>query len=314
MRRRVFIISAATLLAHSPQALALKDIRLGAQWKRGERRRLELVETLERSRDGQVALRGRIEREVDLEVLAAAPTGFRVRWSFRTARTGAMAELPVEEWLKVLQGVSVEVECSNAGDFNAIRDWQKTASEARAAAERLLKDNPALPEAQQAEFRRLVESVFSGQRNIEAFFAKEIRLCTFVLGWYISPGKPERYPDFLPNPFGEEPFPSKATLLLTAYDAATGRAELKWWQNLDPVEARRILRESAEAEAKRLGKPAPDPAAVPTLSISDAAEISLDNHTGWLRSLRNRRTTVLRKDAVEMRDVRVLEIRDTTKR
>jgi hypothetical protein len=132
-----------------------------------------------------------------------------------------------------------------------------------------------------------------------------------MLGWYLAPGKPERYPDYLSNPFGGEPFPSRATLLLRTYDAGTGRADLRWWRNLNVEEATRILRATADAEARRNGKPAP--AEAPVFHIGDRADIVLDNKTGWLRTLRNERTTVLRQGMDEMRELRMLRITDRTR-
>jgi len=304
----------ATLLPVCAARADLKnDIRLGARWKQGERRQLELVHTFDRKRNGVVMGRGRITRRAELEVLAASQSGFVVRWSFADAKADQpLADLPVAEWPLLLTGIQVEVEADRAGDFNGIRNWQEVGPQAQQASERLMAANPAIKAADRTEHRRMVQAMFGQKRSMEAFFAKEIRLCTFMLGWYIAPGKPERYPDSLPNPFGGEPFPSRATLLLRAYDKGTGRADLRWWQNLDTEEAARILRASAEAEALRLGMPVPGPDDVPALHIGDVADIVLDNNTGWLRSLRNQRTTTIRKGAELMLEVRTLLVTDRT--
>ncbi|MGV3724000.1 MAG: hypothetical protein ACO1SX_24165 [Actinomycetota bacterium] len=272
-----------------------------------------MVHTFQRSSNGRVISRGRITRQVELEVLAASQSGFTVRWSFLDAQAeGALTELPVEEWLLLLKDVRVEVEADRAGDFNGIRNWQEAEIQVRESGERLMEANPAVDAGERAEYRRLLQAMFARKESAEAFFGKEIRLCTFMLGWWIAPGKPEHYSDYLANPFGGEQLPTRATLLLRAYDAGSGRADLRWWQNLSVAEAGRILRDSVDAEAKRTGQPAASPAEIPRLHIGDRADIVLDNKTGWLRTLHNDRTVTLRQGKDEMRELRTRRITSRT--
>ncbi len=102
--------------------------------------------------------------------------------------------------------------------------------------------------------------------------------------------KPTEYEDQLPNPFGGEPFPSRATFSLKEAERKAGRAIIEWTQKLDPEKSTPIIEKTLQDMAARLGRRLPDGELRESISMEDKAEFVVDLSSGWLDRMTHTRT------------------------
>ncbi|MCS6858870.1 MAG: hypothetical protein NZT92_00960 [Abditibacteriales bacterium] len=308
-------LSVAVLCWLASAAIAQTEVKLLANWKKGEKRQLELVQTRERTRGNEVVSRMKLRTQVELEVLDASSKGFLVRWSYPDTKVeeATSPRIPnVEDLLSSLKGYKVEVETDAAGEFAGVRNWQELKAAAATMVDTALNATPTLDANMKNAVRQQMLSLFGTQQQIENAFVREIRLYHLVLGGSFTVGKRVTYRDLLPNPFGGEPFPSTGSFLLKEYDAASGRAVVEWKSTLDPQPTRRILLKTFTDLAKRLGAPSPKDSDLPLFNIEDTAEVVVDTKTGWVKSLNHRRMTSTTQAGQAVRDVRTLAMTDKT--
>lgn len=310
---KLFGVVALCWLACAAQAQT--EVALLAKWKKGEKRKLEIVQTRERTRGNEVVSRVKLRTNVELEVLEASGKGFVVRWSYLDTKVEDAAPAiarNVDDLLSLLKGYKVEVETDDTGDFAGVRNWQELKANAATMIDAVLNANPTLDANTKNVLRQQMLSLFNTKQQIESILIREVRLYYLVIGGSFTPGKRVTYNDLLPNPFGGEPFPSAGSFLLKDHDAASGRAVVEWKNTLDPQHTRRILLKTLTDIANRLGAPPPKDSDLPLFNIEDTAEIVVDAKTGWVKSLNQKRTTSATQAGQAMRDVRTLMIVDKT--
>ena len=86
--------------------------------------------------------------------------------------------------------------------------------------------------------------------GIGDWFLRQIGSFTLPMGRQFEIGKPELFESQLPNPFGPEPLPSRATMELSALRVDKNEAEIRWSDVLDPEKAPAVLRTSLRQIAK----------------------------------------------------------------
>lgn len=297
-------------------ATAQTEVTLLAKWKKGEKRKLEIVQTRERTRGNEVVSRVKLRTNVELEVLEASDKGFVIRWSYLDTKvedaTPPAAARNVEDLLGLLKGYKVEVETDDTGDFVGVRNWQELKANAATMIDAVLNANPTLDANTKNATRQQMLALFNTKQQIESILIREVRLYYLVIGGSFTPGKRVTYNDLVPNPFGGEPFPCVGSFLLKEHDAASGRAVVEWKNTLDPQHTRRILLKTFADLANRLGAPPPKDSDLPLFNIEDIAEIVMDAKTGWVKSLNQKRITSTTQSGQAMRDVRTLMIVDKT--
>lgn len=98
--------------------------------------------------------------------------------------------------------------------------------------------------------------------------------------------KKQCYKVLLPSPFGGEPFPVQAWLLLDSYRPEKHRATLKWEKTLDAHRARSILLKGVKDRAKRKGLKVPAEKFLPRFASKEKAQFVYDTEAGFPVSVR----------------------------
>ena len=141
-------------------------------------------------------------------------------------------------------------------------------------------------EQQVEQIRQNMAALTSSDEQLAAVFARDIQLYHFPLGGALDVGQPVEYEDQVANPFGGQPFPSKAQVVLKEYDPGAGRAVIEWEQTLDPEKSKTILIETLSALARQQGSEAPKEGDLPDpFSIVDTGTFVVDTNAGWVTSL-----------------------------
>jgi hypothetical protein len=148
-----------------------------------------------------------------------------------------------------------------------------------------------MPAAELEQVMRGLEPVRAPE-TVEGLALRDPTMFFLVCGGEFRLGEKREYEDRLPNPFGGDPFPSRAHFLLKEIRDEGREALVEWRQTLDPEKAREILLATFRAMAERMGKPRPAEKDVPAFSSVDEALFVMDVATGWPRSVAWERTTV----------------------
>jgi hypothetical protein len=106
-------------------------------------------------------------------------------------------------------------------------------------------------------------------------------------------GDKRTYEDQLPNPFGGDPLPAVASLVLREVSKDKHDATVEWRSSLDPLKSGPILEASMRAYARKLGQELPEGKPVTFDAIEDAATYVYDLATGIPRKVVITRTTVM---------------------
>jgi hypothetical protein len=108
-------------------------------------------------------------------------------------------------------------------------------------------------------------------------------------GAYVLQDKQE-YEDELPNPFGGDPFPTRAYFLLEDVSSAGDTATIVWNQQFDQTKAREVLLTTFREMAERMGTKPPKADELPEFSIVDEARFLYDRNYGVPRTVSWTRT------------------------
>lgn len=282
-------------LSFSTFAVAEDSVDLPLRWKTGDKLRYEIVKTRKRSRDDRIALDVTTRTDLDVEVLRADKDGYLIAWTQGETRFDdprQAANPMVRQMTNLVKGLQTVLEVDSGAVIVGVQNWKElkaTVAKTLVTVTEELK-NAGLDAEMIGKVKAQVASMFATREQIEAMCTREAQMFFLVLGGSYSASEPTEYEDRLPNPFGGEPFPSRAAFALKQVDRESQRAVITWTQTLDPDATRRIIEKSLKDLAARVGGPAPQGEPIKSLAIDDAAESAVDLETGWLDRLTHKRT------------------------
>lgn len=284
------------LAAVNSPAFAPESIVLLPHWKAGEKIQFEMVRTRERTTPGTDTSRGIARTDLEIEVLSADDDSSLLAWTWGKTRFDdpAAGESPLAQKLaNILEGVPYIIELDSEASIQGVRNWEQLKADVAKVMDILTGEMKAAGTEQPFidQVRAQVGSMFGSRQQIEQLCTKEAQLFFMVLGVEMEIGKPLKYEDSLPNPYGGEPFPSHAVLELEEVDSQAGLARIKWVQSVDEEDGRRIMAEILKALAVRTGKPVPEIALPKIVTIEETADFTIEMTSGWIRNLNHQRTT-----------------------
>jgi hypothetical protein len=283
MRTMIWGAAAAGLLVAAAPAAAqdagdAKPITFSCAWKVGAKRTYERVKTREDVRANGASGTNKSTTPFTVEVLEKLPEGGHVvAWTW--GETAFEASVPVTPLMKrfnnLAKGMRLELEVDAQGGVQKLRNAaavQKKFAEAIEMIRGELEGMGLDPQALEATLKTLGSPEVATQSAI-----KEPQVFFMGSGGEMIVGQPIAYEDQLPNAYGGEPFPSKASFTLTKADDATQQLHIEWKQELDPVKTIQILKTTLE---KRFGREIPD-AQLPKYSITDKAGFVVERASAW---------------------------------
>lgn len=293
MNRFELVVCLLAVVA-SVSAVAQPAVSIVPKWQVGDKLRFEMVRTRERSQKGEPARRGSAATDFEVEVLSAGKTGFVLAWTWAETRLDdpdLASNLVARKMANLMNGFRMILDVNQDGAFRGVQNWaelkDKGITLVEAVSDELKK--AGLDEAAVGTIRGQVSATFASQEQINQFATREPQLFFMAMGAEFDGDAPIEMDSELPNPFGGEPFPSRARIALKELDKETGLARVTFQQIVQPGEARRIMEQSLREMAKRIGKPAPDGPLFKDVAIEDHADLVIETSTGWIRSLTHTR-------------------------
>ncbi len=272
-------------------------VPLPHDWPVGTRYHVELVKTREDDTgDISPTTVSSTRTPIEAEVLARRDDGYRVRWTFGRPNVAPEANMSSDLAQKIaglVEGLVMDFDTDATGSARKLVDAQAMEAHFDEAARKLMsqmQSSKASPED--------VQAVISAASNLKGpgFRDAWLQLPTrFYLpsGATLVPGDKRSYEDQLPNPFGGDPLPAQASLLLREVSKDKRDAIVEWRSSLDPVKSAPILEASMRAYAKKVGQDLPEGKPVTFDAIEDAATYIYDLATGIPRRVVVTRTTVM---------------------
>jgi hypothetical protein len=141
--------------------------------------------------------------------------------------------------------------------------------------------------------RQQLLSMLATKQQVELLFTRSSQVFFMPLGLEHSAGHLTEYADKLANPFGGDPFPTRASFRLEKMDPSSDSAVVTWRQEIDPVAGARVLEKTMKDMAARMGKPIPPGTTGGFISVKDEARFTVHLSSGWPRHLSHARTTTV---------------------
>lgn len=273
-----------------------KTVRLPTDWSVGTAYHVEFTKTREVHEEGQPTKRDSSRTLVEVEVIAKRDDGYTVRWTL--GRPVFTSETPMEPLVErvaaLAAGLKLDMLTDKTGSLTQFADPSAIDAHFTRAAKLLLEEVEARKSLAAAEFEALKQSLHALKGpNLKASYLNSAKMFYMPAGAELSVGEKRAYEDLLPNPYGGDPLPSNAYLVLTKVDATANEAVVDWRQTIDPVRAGPILEASVRAELKLRGQDIPPEIALSFDAIEDASTWVYDLKTGIPKSVMNSRTSVM---------------------
>jgi hypothetical protein len=226
--------------------------------------------------------------------MSASKTGFVLAWTWDETRLDdpeLASNIVARKMVNLMNGFRMILDVDPEGVFRGVQNWAELKDKGTTLLETVSDElkKAGLDEAALGAIRDQVSSMFASKEQINQFAAREPQLFFMVMGAEFDGDAPIQMDSELPNPFGGEPFPSRARMALKELDKETGLARVTFQQTVEPTEARRIMEQSLRDMAKRMGKPAPGGPLFKDFAIEDHADFVIETSTGWIRSLTHTR-------------------------
>lgn len=270
--------------------IATRPIEILPHWKKGDVFSLTITRTREKFTNGTATVSGKTRTQFRLEVLQDNDEGYLVGWT--AGETTFDVPPPSESFLRqvvdLMKGMQIVLQIDPYGTITGIQNWKELRLEMLRVMDTLLAKAPEKEPPNRtllSKMRSQWDTMFSTKEHIEQLCTRDAKIYFIALGRRYVVNKPYEYPDQLPNPLGGEPFPSRTTIELTAFDTSSGQATLTRSQKADPQQATRVLESMANEMSARQGKKLPDGAFVKTMAMEDRSDIIVDVATGWVTKL-----------------------------
>ena len=271
---------------------ARHSVEILPRWKKGDSFALTITRAREKSIDGRSTLSGKTRTHFTVEVLRADGKGYLVGWT--AGDTTFETSLPSETFLRrvvdVMKGKRIVLHVDERGTITGVQNWKELRIETLKAMDDLLSKTPdshkeSTDQTLLSNLRAQWETMFATKEQVDQLSTRDARIYFMALGRRYVLNEPHEYNDLLPNPLGGDPFPTRAKIILKAFDQQSGQAVLSWNQTTDPKQAARILESKIKDLAERRGKKSPEGEFSKTLSVEDRADIVVDVRTGWVTKL-----------------------------
>ncbi|MCI0341034.1 MAG: hypothetical protein L0216_07745 [Planctomycetales bacterium] len=291
----------APALALVPPAAAHQEaepplVSFPSEWAVGEKIRLEMRKEREETRGGKALPSSGHKIPVTVEVREKKADGYVFRWTYGKAEPAdpAAPRNPLAERLANLaQGLALDIRTDEDGTPEGLANPESVVSFYEKAFEVLGAEwaKAGMPAPSQEQMLRALQP-FRSPETVGVAALRDPMIFFVVCGGEFRLGEKRDYEDQLPNPFGGEPFPSRAWFRMNEVRDEGREAVIEWRQTLDPEKSREILLATFKAMAEKMGTPLPAEKDLPSLSVEDQGLFVMEVATGWPRSVRHERTTL----------------------
>jgi hypothetical protein len=276
------------------------SVEILPHWKKGDSFELTVTRAREKSLDGQSNVSGKTRTNFIVEVLRADNKKYLVGWTAgdTTFESPAPSDFFLRQVVNVMKGKQIVLQIDERGTITGVQNWKDLQSATLKTIDALQAETPNSHKGSRdktllSNLRAKWEAMFETKEQVEHLCTRDARIYFMALGRRYELNAPHEYNDLLPNPIGGDPLPTRARIILQAFDPQSWQALLNWNQTTDPKQAARILESMIKDLAARRGKRSPDGEFAKSISMEDNADIMVDVRTGWINRLTLKRSVNL---------------------
>jgi len=225
------------LLCSGPSAAQPEPrvVELPTDWKVGAKLRLEILKERVDAAGGKETPGGTSRSIVEAEVQARNETGYVFVWTYSAGWLDEVAAGQLSVSTQRLNEIAGDLRLVMQTDETGVPQRLLNLDEAVGVVKRVLdellkeKSGEPPPPAQLSE----VLAMLTKPAVVESLLLRSAQVFYFACGAALPLGEAVEYADSLPNPFGGDPFPSKAGFLLQEVRADRDEAVIAWHQEID---------------------------------------------------------------------------------
>jgi hypothetical protein len=273
------------------------EFTLPVHWSAGDRWNLEL--TRERIQNGMSG--GKSVTPVEMKVISKGENGYVILWTYgRTAVEASGAGKEVlerkanQELLERMAGLSdnlsLRIGTDAMGTPMRLLNKDEVAAVLEKAKVALLgwMNEQGLPQHTVEQVAKSIEAM-SRSDLVENAILKDAGIFLLPSGGSFVVGEKKAYQDRIANPFGGEPFHTRAYFLLESIEPETGRATMTWSRALDREKSRDVLEKTVAELVRRAGPAHQADIDLSGLSLEESASYVYELTTGVPLTVEHRR-------------------------
>ncbi len=293
-------------------ALSAGSLRVAANIPDGERFRLEVVETRERSRDGAFVMAQTSEMGVDMVVRLDPRDGAHIELTYgpATVKTAGnpQAGRLASELGKLIDGQKVEYHTNENGEVTGLENPAQLTSFYEKSIDRLLSGietqsaDPQLADDIRANMAPLLSQDYAAARALDL-----PKLLHFFSGLEMAMGKTYSRAGVMSLPPSANELPSTVNYELKWFDRTAGVAWMSWRQSVDSEQAAGAVQGYIETLVADSGQPLSEEFDIGAIDVSDNADYEIDLATGFPKQvIYTRKVELFGFSQTEKRRIRVL--------
>lgn len=286
----VFLLGFIQQNANSQNRITDSSVTCIAYWKKGEQRKLRIIQSKENSRtpkDGGTI----ITYDVQITVLDSSDEGYKIRWIFHQAELNKAASSQVISGVPVFDGMEFIFLVSETGTFKSLINWE----EVRDGYVNLLKLSlPQKPDPEIQSYLNKTIALFNSREVVENTLINEIQIYHGIYGGEFRKNTVTTATE-IPSPMGDGSIPALSTVSVILPGASTLFYSLSVQTEMDIYAGKETMAgifRKMDLE-KQIGKEELD-RMLAEMELSETSEYQVSLTDGWIRQVNIVRNTKLR--------------------
>ena len=301
MNRTIAVVVFIFLVCGPAPCLRVKadahTVALMPHWKKGESRTYTMVQG-RRTSQGTIPVSVKGTTSVRIEVLDVHEGGYLIGWMAGQTRVddpNRAMDLFTRAVTDLTCGVTIVLQFDSRTKLRGVQNWRQLQATARESVDATLEEarKAGIDDTTIQRTRRQLLAMLATRQQVEILFTRVPQVFFMPLGLEHAVGCPREYEDKLANPFGGDPFPTRASFTLEKADSSSDTAVVTWRQEIDPVAGAQVLERTMKDLAARMGKSLPSGTTGGFLNVKDEARFALHLSSGWPRHVSHTRTTTV---------------------
>lgn len=291
-------------LIRQPSAVSLGvEVELIANWKAGDRYRIEQINQRDEIRRGERRPRRTSQSLIDVHVAEKGPDGYvLIMTHLETNLTNyAMpeqgGERAAELVSKLFEGLDLEIVTNKAGLPVSLRNQDEVAAAMRKALNQVV--TASVPEEKRAAMRRIMGQMLA-PKVVGQLILKDPMIFYGLLGGLYVGGPAQTYPTALPFPFGRVSIDATLYTMIREVDEASGTVHIATQTLPDPEQMKQAVTNWLRGILEAQGKEIPSDFKAPPFIMQDTTYYVFDRNRSLPKEVSYERFLRLGNDVIRM--------------
>jgi hypothetical protein len=252
-----------------------------AYWKKGDKKTFTHKKITEKSKEEKIK-KDSATHQVIITVLDETDTSYTLEWRYQGMPSSNKTNKEVAGLYMLLNELRVLYKTDENGSFMEVINMDEVLTYLNKSFDLLLKNSDLNHFGSDAMDE--LKSILSSRQSVEILLLKDVQLFHTLYGSEYSSTKQSEDVE-LPNVIGGDPFPAVVSYRFTGFDKIKKSIGVEMDMMVDKKAATKMITEYLNSTSKKSGKPEIKPGEMPELNINDNYKYSIDQASGWPRSV-----------------------------